>query len=52
LTNAQAAYDWYDDGNVAIIIYDDKEYFFDYATENNAYWCAANESAYDTVSAT
>ena len=52
LTNAQAAYDWYDDGNVAIIVYNDKEYLFDYATENNAYWCAANESAYDTTSAT
>lgn len=52
LTTAQEAYDWYDDGNVAIIVYNDKEYLFDYATAGNAYWSVANEEAYDTVSGT
>ncbi len=52
ITNAQKAYNWYKNGKVAVIIYNNKVYLFNQETGGNAYWCVVNEKAYDTVTAT
>lgn len=52
ITNAQRAYNWYKNGKVAIIIYNNKVYLFNQETGGNAYWSVANEKAYDGTSDT